>query len=77
MINDLGLCCKNLIALIFADDNCAYLFADSLDELIDLANHEVPRLIEWYSANRLLIHPDKTKTILFTTPSKNLNLSFD
>ena len=74
MINDLGSCCENILALIFADDNCAYLFADSVNELIDLANREIPQLIQWYSANRLIIHPTKTKTILFTTPRERPNL---
>lgn len=73
-INDLGLCCATLISLIFADDNCATLVADNLTELIDIANTEIPILISWYTANRLLIHPQKTKTVIFTTPRHNFSL---
>jgi hypothetical protein len=72
-INDLGLCCPNLIAFLFADDNAAYLQADNINDLITLSNNEIPLLIDWYSSNNLLLHPKKTKTILFCTPRQRLN----
>jgi hypothetical protein len=72
-INDLGECCPNLISFLFADDNASYLEADNIHDLIALSNQEIPLLIEWYSANNLLLHPKKTKTILFKTPRQVFN----
>ena len=72
-VNDINRACDTLISFLFADDNCAALEAPNINELIDLANSEIPKLLEWYSANRLIIHPLKTKCIIFGTPRQRIN----
>ena len=64
-INDIDACSDILLSYLFADDNCAYLESDTLTNLINLANTELPKLLDWYNSNKLLLHPGKTKVLIF------------
>ena len=64
-INDIDSCSDTLLSYLFADDNCAFLESDTLANLINLANTELPKLLAWYSSNKLLLHPKKTKVLIF------------
>ena len=75
-INDIYMCCPSIISNLFADDNIGLIIGKSIDEIIDTARTELPLLIEWYSSNRLLIHPGKTRGILFTSPRSVVNLPY-
>ncbi len=68
MVNDLVISVPPAIADLFADDSQMFLAADNLEQLINITNECLPKIISWYSANRLLIHPDKTKIIIYKTP---------
>ena len=59
---------------MFADDNTALLSAHTLHELIVLANKEINNLLQYYFANKLTLHPHKTKAFIFKPPRTNLNL---
>ena len=37
---------------------------------------ELTLLVEWYSSNKLLIHPGKTRGILFTSPGFIIDLPY-
>ena len=64
-VNDIDSCSDTLLSYLFADDNCAFLESDTLTNLINLANIELPKLLAWYSNNKLLLHPKKTKVLIF------------
>lgn len=67
-INDLSNCCEELMMFLFADDGVGFLEHENLDNLIIMLNRELPKLVEWYSANKLLLHPSKTKIMIFNSP---------
>ena len=64
-INDFQNCSNDLLSFLFADDNVIELEADNLSSLIDIANDQIPKVIEWYSSNKLILHPRKTKVMIF------------
>ena len=74
-INDLQLSSK-FLALLFADDTTLLLTHSNIDELMVMANTEFQKICEFFRVNRLVLHPDKTKFILFTRSKiKQLNLN--
>ena len=42
---------------------------------MDRANTELSKLTEWYNANLLLLHPLKTKALIFSPPRYVLDLN--
>ena len=66
--NDLPLSSK-FLALLFADDTTLLLTHENLDELIRMANEEFRKICEFFRINRLVLHLDKTKFLLFTRSS--------
>ena len=76
-INDIPNASQTINSFLFADDNSAIISAPSLHELILSANTEIDSLLHWYKANKLSLHPQKTKAFIFTTPRANLNLNID
>ncbi len=50
---------------MFADDNVVLLEANNLTDLIIKANEQIPKVLEWYTSNKLLLHPKKTKIMIF------------
>ena len=71
-INDLANCSPEVFINLFADDALTFMERNSLAELIELAKVTIPKLTAWYNANELLIHPLKTKVMVFTSPRENL-----
>ncbi len=67
-INDLVQAVPPAIADLFADDAQLFFSADNLEQLIEITNNALPKIIGWYNSNRLLIHPLKTKILLYKTP---------
>ena len=65
VINDIPFATQNLISILFADDNNCILAESSLDNLISLANSEINELLQWYNANKMCLHPSKTKCLIF------------
>ena len=76
-INDIPNATESLFSFLFADDNSAIISAPTLNELLSLANTEINNLLHWYKANKLSLHPQKTKAFIFSTPRANLNLNTD
>ena len=76
-INDIPSACATLISFLFADDNTGLLAHKNLHELLLLANIEINDLLQWYNSNHLVIHPKKTKCLIFKPPRTNLNLETD
>lgn len=73
-INDIFYCSNEINSNLFCDDNGCLIKARTFNELIAKCTTELPKLISWYCANRLLIHPQKTKGILYTSPRSRINL---
>ena len=64
-INDLPLSSK-FLALLFADDTTLLLTHENLDVLVAMANEEFCKVCKFFRINRLVLHPDKTKFLLFS-----------
>ena len=54
------------MSLLFADDTTLVLSHDNLDTLINNTNVEFKKVCDYFRANRLVLHPAKTKYIVFT-----------
>ena len=65
-INDLP-ACTNLLSFLFADDTTLLESDENIDNLISKVNTEFTKLTQYFRANRLSLHPDKTKFMLFST----------
>lgn len=66
--NDIYRCSEILFSIIFADDLNSLLSDTNLESLIARANIEIAKLNEWYKANKLSVHPQKSKMMLFQSP---------
>ena len=64
-INDLKFCSALALIILFADDNNTLVSHSNLDELNRIANTVLSDMNRWYAANKLALHPDKSKFILF------------
>jgi exonuclease III len=76
-INDIPFATELLCSMLFADDNTCLLSSDSLNNLINLANIELNNLLHWYTSNRLVLHPSKTKAFIYRPPRTGLDLNAD
>lgn len=64
-VNDLFSASKIFNCNLFADDNSALTLADDMESLVTLANEGIGQLVNWYNANKLALHPQKTKIMIF------------
>ena len=64
-INDL-LSASKLLALLFAYNTTLLFSHENLNTLIETVNSKFRKICEFFRLNRLVLHPDKTKFILFT-----------
>ena len=74
-INDLPNCLQHTNASLFADDTQFYTASDDADELDSYLNADISSLREWLIANKLSLHPDKTKRINIGTRQRLANFS--
>ena len=63
-INDLPLASK-LFSSLFADDTTLLASNKCLTTLVSFVNQELQKIVEYFRANKLLLHPAKTQFILF------------
>ena len=64
-INDLPLA-SELLTLLFADDTTLLFSHDDINVLISTVNSEFKKVCEFFRTNKLVLHPDKTKFIIFS-----------
>jgi hypothetical protein len=64
-INDLP-GCSEFMSKLFADDTALLMCDDDLDNLIRKANIEFQKICKYFRANKLSLHPDKTKYIVIS-----------
>jgi hypothetical protein len=68
-INDLGNV-SELLKLLFADDTCALHSDKNYNDLINFANSELKKILQWFSANKLAVNVQKCKYIVFHNRGK-------
>jgi Reverse transcriptase (RNA-dependent DNA polymerase) len=64
-INDLPEC-TDLLSKLFADDTAIINEDDNLERLILRTNSEFQKICGYFRANKLSLHPDKTKYLIIT-----------
>jgi len=64
-INDLGAIFQNLFPVLYADDSNLIATGNSLQELEQTINNELPLLLDWLRANRLSLNIKKTQVMVF------------
>ena len=71
-LNDMPSICEKSKLLLFADDSSLMLSHSNLSSLIEYANVEFQKLCVWMRANRLKLHPKKTKFMIFCNKKKSI-----
>ena len=71
-INDITNCSKKLSFRIFADDTNIFASSSNLEELEQLINRELSKVVEWCNTNRLSINIQKTNFMIIKSPHKKL-----
>ena len=77
-INDLFLSSNFLSFILFADDtNISFRHKDLVDlaTFARMVNQELSHVSSWFNANKLTVHPDKSKFIIFHPRRKQINPS--
>ncbi len=64
-INDLPVW-SEFLALLFADDTTLILSHDNFDYLIGWVNAELKKIADYFRINKLSLHPEKTKFMIFS-----------
>ena len=54
------------ISLLYADDTTLNLIGDDLNMLVKKANSFLEKTVEWCYANKMTLHPNKTKWMIFS-----------
>ncbi len=75
-INDLPKC-TNLFSLLFADDTTHSDSDNDMQILISRVNTEFHKITHYFRINKLSLHPDKTKFMLFSTNKTVINLDIE
>ena len=76
-INDLPNFSNQLTSILFADDSNLFTDSKNLLELQNKINEEMPKLVDWLSANRLSLNVGKTHLMIFSPnkqPHPNINI---
>ena len=63
-LNDFFFCIRKASVHNFADDNALSLLAKSVTLLVEILMAKSQNAIKWFSENKMIINPDKFKSIL-------------
>ena len=74
-INDLFHVSNLLSIILFADDTNIFLRHDDLATVATILNVELSHVSYWFNANKLTVHPAKSKFIIFHPQRKQINSS--
>ena len=74
-INDLFLSSNYVSFILFADDTNIFLRHRHLTTLTRMVNQELSHVPSWFNANKLTVHPDKSKFTIFHPRRKQINPS--
>ena len=73
-INDISNSSSLLSFILFADDTNIFLSGKDIPSIFSTINAELKSVLKWCNANKLTLHPDKTKYILFHPSRKKPDL---
>ena len=84
-VNDLCLASPKFESILYADDttliNSLCVFntddKDNLNSISDTMNHELKKVHDWLSANKLSLNVSKTKFMIFHFPQRKLNFEIN
>ena len=71
-INDLANVSDVIRFILFADDSNIFFHSKNPDDLIDLANAEIPKILKWLATNKLTLNVSKTHFVIFRNPGKSI-----
>ena len=74
-INDMVHCSNIFFLSQFADDSTITFSSPNLDQALITVESEFKCILDWLSANKLIINLDKTHLMLFTNRSRPLSIS--
>ena len=66
-VNDLALVSKHAKTILFADDTNAIYQSQTYEELIEVIGSDLPKITNWFKANRLALNESKTNYVIFHT----------
>jgi hypothetical protein len=66
-INDLP-CASTLFPQLFADDTTLLESGKNVNMLVKNVNREFHKIVEYFRSNKMLLHPGKTKFMIFNSP---------
>ena len=69
-INDLPLSIQSVVCDLFADDTSLHYASHSIDEINHFLNKSMKSVEFWCETNDMLVHPDKTESMLLCTRQK-------
>ena len=69
-INDFFFFIKYASAHNFADDNTLTTFAKTIERLFEILISESKAAVEWFHANKMMVNPDKFKSIVISKNSR-------
>ena len=72
-INDLFYVSNLLSIILFADDTNIFLRHNDLVALATILNVELSHVSSWFNANKLTVHPAKSKFIIFHPRRKQID----
>ena len=73
-INDIHNASDILDLVLFADDTNVFFSHNDLSILTNMINVELPKLSEWFKANKLSINVSKSKYMIFKPRQKRLTV---
>ena len=73
--NDMHLYVKNSRLDSYADDSNISSSADSLEQLVDLLQHDLDSISHWCDANKLVLNAKKSSVMFICSPQKMLTLN--
>lgn len=72
-LNDLHKVLDKMLLFSFADDSKLTYSDKSLENVVSVANSEFRLVAQWMRSNRLMLHPDKTKFMIFCPRQKTID----
>ncbi len=75
-INDLP-DASDLLTLLFADDTTLLFSHSDINELVSIVNFQFRKVVKFFRTHELLLHPQKTKFMLFSNSQIAIHLNIE
>ena len=73
-VNDIVNVSDALLLLLYADDTNAFLSGTNIDNMIEVMNQELSKLVIWVQGNKLKLNVKKTHFMIFASSKKKIEL---